>query len=162
MPLPQPNPQPNPLQRTIKKYSIAFLLVSLLGMLDAGYLTVKHYTGAYIPCNILDGCNAVAQSEYSAILGIPVALLGVVFYVTVFILSMALLDSKNEKLIKYILLFAISGFVVSLFLTYLQVFVIKALCIYCLVSAVNTVVLLALSIMLSKHAKISQIKTQNI
>ena len=164
MPLQQPNQQlnqqPSPLQRKIKVYSIVFLILSFLGIIDAGYLTMKHYTGAYIPCTILDGCNAVAQSEYSVILGIPVALLGLMFYVTVFVLSMAMLDSKNEKLIKYILLFAITGFAVSLFLTYLQVFVIKALCMYCLLSAVNTVVLLVLSIMLFKHAKIFKTETQ--
>jgi len=79
----------------IKIFSVSILVLSFLGILDAGYLTVKHYTGAYIPCTILEGCNAVAQSEYSSVMGIPVAFFGLLFYVAVFILTMALLDSKK-------------------------------------------------------------------
>lgn len=120
--------------RHLKIAAIIFLAVSALGFLDATYLTIEHYRGNIPPCTI-QGCEIVLTSAQSKIAGIPVALLGSLYYLTLLILSIAYLDNKNESLIKIASKFTSLGFVASLYFVYLQFFVIKEICQYCMVSA---------------------------
>lgn len=136
-------------QQPISKWIVfAILAISFLGFLDATYLTINHYSGGNIECNILAGCDTVTQSKYAVILGIPVALMGALFYLTMLISSLLYLDRKNTKAIYLASYLTIFGFVFSLWFTAVQVFILHAYCQYCLVSAIFSTILFILGIWL--------------
>src|SRR3989338_8628205 len=122
----------------------AFLIVSAFGFADATYLTTKHFLGAPVACSILKGCEQVTTSPYSLIFSIPVALLGSVYYLTILILSVIYLDSRKPSVLKLLAHLTPFGFLASLYFVYLQIFVIKAICLYCMVSADTSTVLFIL------------------
>jgi len=132
----------------------AFAIVSFLGFIDASYLAINHYTGAELTCSLLEGCDQVTTSEYSTIFGIPVALGGTFFYLTIFILTMIHVDTKKIKPLKLLPPLTMIGFLCSLYFTYLQAFVIEAFCQYCLLSAITSTTLLILSFFLLKPLKL--------
>lgn len=118
-----------------KYFKPAILILSVLGFLLSVYLTYLHYSeGQTAFCSQDSGCDSVRQSAYSSILGIPVALLGAVGYALIFWFTFVSITRK----VRWILLYTISlaGFVFSAYLTYLELFVIKAICPYCVVSAI--------------------------
>lgn len=122
--------------------ALIFLALGLLGFADASYLTASHYLGTSLNCPILGGCDIVTTSAYSRIFGLPVSLLGNVYYLAVIILAAAFLDSRKRKFLYRLSYISGVGFLASLIFTYLQFFVIKALCLYCLVSAgISTLIL---------------------
>jgi uncharacterized membrane protein len=117
--------------------------VSLIGLLDSIYLTVEHLAGRSVRCTIVAGCSAVLASPYASWRGIPLALLGAVAYFLVF--SLTTLAAFGYKMVGKLLVAVVAGmFLTTLWLLYLQAFVIKAFCQFCLLSALVTVVLTAL------------------
>ncbi len=116
-----------------KRLVAAFLILSFIGFLDAAYLASAHYAGLSVKC-FINGCEAVLTSQYAAIAGIPVALLGAIYYLIIFIFIIAYLDFKKEFFMNFAVRLAIVGFIVSLLLMSIQIFIIKALCLYCFVS----------------------------
>ena len=141
-----------PLKTSSQKYNkliYIFTAISLLGFLDAIYLTTSHYTG-HITCSVISGCQEVLVSQYSEIFGIPLALLGAGYYLFILINSLLYIDNQNKysKLVlSYIPIF---GFLFSIYLIYLMFFVIEALCQYCLLSAGTSTLLFILGIILIK------------
>src|SRR5918999_472281 len=128
-----------------KLYIIAALL-SLLGLADALYLTVEHVTGQSVRCTIISGCSEVLSSRYAVIAGIPLAVIGAIAYFTVF--SLATLAAFGYRIAGTLLTpLVIAMFFVSLWLIYLQAFVIREFCQYCLLSAAITVALLVTALM---------------
>ena len=111
------------------------ILFSALGLVDAGYLTYKHYDGGVVLCSVTRGCETVLSSQYSEIFGIPVSFLGMLFYAVIVILSVKLLENNSAKIFNILLWLSGFGFIASIGLLYLQIFIIKALCVYCLISA---------------------------
>ncbi|MBI2990103.1 MAG: vitamin K epoxide reductase family protein [Candidatus Magasanikbacteria bacterium] len=114
------------------------IISALFGFSDASYLSFKDYMGQIPSCSILKGCETVATSSYSHVLGLPVALLGALYYFLILILTIAYLDRKKENLLRYTAYFTWAGLLASLWFTYLQVFVIKAICLYCIGSALSS------------------------
>lgn len=137
----------------LTKLAIAFLVISFIGFLDATYLTVQHYRGLPPECSIIKGCEEVATSEYAVVLGVPVALLGVIYYLAILILSIIYLDSKKESIIKLAALLTIAGLGASIWFVYLQLFIIKAICIYCMFSAATSTTLFILGLFVLKLNK---------
>ena len=84
------------------------------------------------------------ESAYALFFGIPVALFGVAYYLTIIISAIAYLDSKKEAFLIFLASFTIVGLLASAWFVFLQVAVIGALCIYCLASAVTSTILFAL------------------
>jgi uncharacterized membrane protein len=120
-------------------------IVALVGMIDAIYLTVHHYTGEKVPCSVTGGCETVLSSQYAEIAGIPLALFGALAYFTVF--SLATLAAFGDNRMWKILSVAVALMAVfSLWLVYLQAFVIGAFCQFCLLSAGTTFTLFVLVI----------------
>lgn len=118
-------------------------VVSLVGLVDSIYLAVEHLSGRSVRCTIVAGCSAVLASPYASWRGIPLALIGAIAYFLVF--SLATLGAFGYKLVGKLLLAVVAGmFVTTLWLLYLQAFVIKAFCQFCLLSALVTFVLTAL------------------
>jgi len=103
---------------------IAILLISFTGFLDTTYLTAQHYSSGSIECNIFEGCDEVTTSQYSKIGPVPIALMGAMYYLIIFIASLIYLDKKNPRIIYPLFLFTIIGLLFSLWLTYLQFFLV--------------------------------------
>lgn len=139
------------------------LLVSLLGFADAAYLTVTHYTGTAIPCTITHGCDVVTKSVYAEILGIPVALLGALFYLVIFGLVCVAMESANTKLLRAAGRLTLAGFLFSLWFLFAQAFLIHAFCQWCLGSAASSTLLFILGfIVLPRALKKETLTTPSI
>ena len=82
------------------------------------------------------------------ILGIPVALLGAIYYLVIFALVIAYLDTKKEQVLYFTARFTSIGFLASLWFLYLQLFVIKEICLYCVISVFTSTTLFILGIIL--------------
>lgn len=136
----------------INKIIFSLIAIASIGMIDAVYLTVKHYEGS-IDCSIISGCQEVLGSSYSEFMGIPLALMGVAYYLSIIFLSLLFIDSENKYALlglKYIPSF---GFLFSLWLVYLQIFVIGSICQYCMLSALSSTVLFVISLSLIKKSQ---------
>jgi uncharacterized membrane protein len=124
-----------------RPFIIAFLIVAFLGFIDATYLTANHYLNAVPPCFIAQGCETVTTSVYSEILGIPVALLGMLHYLGLLILSIFYIDKKKIWALKLIFAGTIIGFLMSLWFFYVQLSVLQEFCTYCLFSGITSTTL---------------------
>ncbi|MCA1594159.1 MAG: vitamin K epoxide reductase family protein [Acidobacteria bacterium] len=113
-------------------------LVALVGVFDATYLTVEHLSGRSVRCVVTSGCDEVLQSHYATLAGgIPLAALGALAYFTVF--SLATLAACGYKSVRTLLVPLVAlMFASTLWLFYLQAFVLHAFCTYCLLSAALT------------------------
>lgn len=140
--------RPKPI--SLKWIAGGWLAFSLVGFLDTTYLTIQHYRGAALECGILQGCEAVTGSHYAVIIGIPLALLGAIYYFSILVLTVAYIDTKRRYFLKIVGYSTIVGFLVSALLVYLQVFVIHALCTYCLISALTSTALFVLALISQK------------
>lgn len=131
---------------------IVIFVIALLGFADAGYLTIEHYQGTIPPCTIVSGCERVLTSQYAVVLGVPVALLGTIFYAIVAAGAFAYLEGKHEKIFRVSLFVAIVGVIASIWFLFLQAFVLDSYCLYCLGSAITSITLCVLAfITLSKY-----------
>jgi len=121
-------------------YTIA-AVVSLAGLADATYLTVQALTGETLVCGGSPDCFRVLGSSYARVGGIPLALFGTLGYFSVF--SFATFAAFGYSRARTFLILTIGAmFLVTLWLLYVQAFLLHAYCRYCLFSAA-TVFLLA-------------------
>ena len=121
----------------------AAAVVSLVGLGDAIYLAVEHVAGRSVICTLVSGCSEVLSSQYASVGGIPLALIGAAAYFTVF--SLATLAAFGYKGAGKLLTPLVGLMLLtSLWLIYLQAFVIKAFCQFCMLSALVTFVLTGL------------------
>jgi uncharacterized membrane protein len=125
------------------------IIVSLIGLLDAGYLSYSKFSSTNLVCSrIIGNCNAVNASKWSEILGIPIAYLGLVAYLV--ILFLLLFGKKIGFLKPYsdILFFIATfiGFLFSAYLTYIEAAVLKTFCEWCVVSALMMTILFSVSV----------------
>lgn len=139
-----------PLRALPTKLAIFLLIVALLGFADATYLTIEHFSGDIPPCTIVEGCESVLTSPYAVIAGIPVSLIGAIFYFIVLVGVFSFIESKKTGLLKWSLLLTVFGFLATLWFLYLQAFVIGAFCLYCLGSALTSTVLFVTAIVVFK------------
>lgn len=112
--------------------------------MDAVFLTKQHYNKDPFSCPLFGGCDEVTNSMYSEIFGIPVSLLGVVFYASIFLLSLLSYLLHNKKLLTLASMMTPFGFLSSAILVSLMLFVIKAVCFYCVLSAISSTLLFVL------------------
>jgi len=123
-------------------YILAAVL-SLVGLGDAIYLTIQHITGESLRCTIISGCSEVLSSQYAQVGPVPLAALGAAAYFTVF--SLATLAAFNYRLaVPFLKIVVAFMFLTALWLLYLQAFVIRHFCQYCLLSAAVTTALIAI------------------
>ena len=107
-------------------------IVALAGIGVAAYLTWVHYDEGALVCVAGGGCETVQQSSYAEIAGLPVALLGLVSYTIV--LGLIVWDTPYARLGAASLAFI--GLAFSVYLLVLQLFVIDAVCVWCLANDV--------------------------
>jgi uncharacterized membrane protein len=125
----------------VRPLRLACAGVATVGLAIAGYLTAVHYDGGSPVCAIAHGCATVQQSEYAELAGVPVALLGLLGYAA--ILVTLLRDDEPARMATALL--ALSGAGFSLWLTYVEVFTLEAICIWCVGSAVCMLLLAILA-----------------
>lgn len=111
-------------------------ILSILGLLVSGYLLERYISGGRIACGVSGDCDLVRQSAYSHFYGIPLPLFGILFYLI--ILTTSFIKTIHPiKLLNFILLtFSSIGLLVSLYLFYIEVALIQALCLWCTVSGI--------------------------
>jgi len=119
---------------SLRLLSKLFLALSLIGFTDAAYLTIAHYTDAPVPCSLVGECEKVLMSSYAVVGAVPLALIGAVYYIAVFVIALVALAEEKYRLLFFAATLGLFGFIVSLGLLFVQIFVIKALCFYCLIS----------------------------
>jgi uncharacterized membrane protein len=131
-------------------------VLSLVGLGDALYLTVQDLTGQSLRCTLVAGCSEVLSSPYAHIGRVPLAVLGAFAYFTVF--SLSILSTFGylfaRPLLKALL---VVMFLMTLWLLYLQAFVIHHFCQYCLLSAAVTITLTILIFVASRMTRRSSI-----
>ncbi len=140
------------MNRTSSLYTFfrwAVVAFSLVGIVDAAYLSYARFTHSALSCTILDGCNVVAASPHAVLLGvIPLAYLGLVFYIAIFFLGV-MLFRYDQRSIRLTLVGATGiGIVASAYFVYVQSVLIGAYCLYCIISAALSVVLFPLALAL--------------
>jgi len=122
---------------------------AFLGLLDSVYLTWIKLANAAYTCSNIGDCETVNNSSYSVVGGIPIAALGAVAYAV--ILLMLLLDrrpsGRSEPLRFGVFGLSLAGTLYSAYLTYVEVAILKAICPFCVASAVIMTALLVLSIL---------------
>lgn len=121
-------------------FPIAAILLSLAGLADSAYLTAKHYSDTAVPCSLVSGCEQVLTSAYAEIFGVPTAMFGALAYFAAFSLSL-LTFYGNPKLWNLFGLLVSGMLLFTVWLVYLQAFVIEAFCQFCLLSAFTTFLL---------------------
>ena len=124
-----------------RRLKIAIGVLCLIGIGVAGYLTYTHYAGLKVVCLSSGGCETVQTSVYSKLDGVPVALLGLLGYIGILI-SLAIRGDLGRATGFGL---ALVGFLFSMYLTYRELFTIKAICQWCVGSAVLMTVLVILT-----------------
>lgn len=142
---------------------VLIVLLAFLGIANAAYLAQSESNGTPLLCNIenLSGCNIVVASPYSSFLGISIAKYGVVFYSSIFILAALELLLFNNFLRRTLQGFSFVGVVVSFFFILLQIFVIKAFCIYCSVSALISLLIFVSASFIEPLPKIREVLSRS-
>lgn len=105
--------------------------LDLVGLVIAGYLAVVETGGGVPACGPLHGCETVAQSEYSRIAGIPVAVYGVVASLVLLSLALAWIRTGRAVLLDLSYGLSLIGVIFEAYFLFLQLFVIHALCVWC-------------------------------
>jgi len=126
-----------------RRLAYAIGVVALIGLGVASYLTYVHYAGESPVCLAGGGgCEKVQTSHYAKLAGIPVSVLGLVGYFV--ILVSLLIPGETGRFVGAFT--ALIGFGFSLYLTYLELFKIHAICQWCVASAVLMTVLAVLTV----------------
>jgi uncharacterized membrane protein len=115
-----------------RRLQIAIVALCLLGIADAAYLTYVHYAGLKVLCLSSGGCETVQSSHWAKLDGIPVSVLGLIGYISI-LLSLAVRGDVGRAAGFGV---ALTGFGFSMYLTYRELFTIKAICQWCVGSAV--------------------------
>ena len=132
--------------KTLRKIAIA---AAVLGIIDSIYLFIIKISNNKALCiQGVGDCWSVNTSIYSEVWGIPVSILGLLMYVAVMILWIMLPLNPFYKRFAPILNFGLSlvGVIFSAYLTYLEIAVIKAICPFCVLSAILILILFVVSL----------------
>jgi uncharacterized membrane protein len=134
-----------PVNKLVNKLAWAGTILALIGFGLSLYLTIAHYTTPEIlSCaeNSIVNCAKVTTSSYATILGIPVALLGLLYYVAMIPMQLPIAwRNKSVALKRVRLASAAIGIVMILWLIYVELFKLNAICLYCTGVHIITVLL---------------------
>ena len=133
-------------------YNRIVFVFSLIGLVIAAYVTQSFLRQTSIVC-LNSGCEIVRKSPMSYPLGIPVPAVGLAGYAFLSVLAFLRTTSSKRNLMPLILGMSAFGVVFVSWFTYTELFVIKAICTWCAVSAVNMLVIFSLSLLMYREAK---------
>ncbi|HAT68758.1 MAG: hypothetical protein A2481_00995 [Candidatus Yonathbacteria bacterium RIFOXYC2_FULL_47_9] len=133
---------------------VVVIALALIGFADSTFLLAKRLSGGPIPCVLgFTGCDTVSKSPYSVLWGIPLSAYGMVFYLGIGILGLLYLDTKNALFARLLLPATALGFAMSAYFIYVQKFLIKAFCVYCILSAIISTILFCLGVIIHGRLK---------
>jgi uncharacterized membrane protein len=126
----------------MRRLSIVSLLLAIAGAGISGYLTYVHYNMDALVC-AGGGCHIVQASKYSEIVGIPVAVFGLLMFAAVagLVVTRELLPDQAYLANTGIMILLVSSLIYYAYLTYLEAYVIHAWCQWCVLTAIITVLL---------------------
>ncbi len=117
-----------------KVFPLVAILFSIVGFIDASYLTYHHYTAEPVPCSITGGCEMVLTSDYATFHDIPIAIFGAGAYGVALVLALIAASGRQWAWWLYglqaIVMASFSGWLI-----YVQANYIGAFCQFCLLSA---------------------------
>jgi uncharacterized membrane protein len=129
----------------------AGLAVAVIGLGVAAYLTYAHFTNPLIlacPASSVVNCEKVTTSAQSHIMGIPVAVLGLVFFFVAALVMLPVTWRSRSPLLRYgRLLFAITGVGMVIYLVYTELFTLSAICLWCTAVHILTLAFFALVVL---------------
>jgi uncharacterized membrane protein len=155
---------PEIVRPTVRSRAWAISTLAILGIAVSGYLTWIHVSGGLALCAGIGGCEQVQSSRYATLAGVPVAALGLALYAALLILSLpGALNGGSRPGLPLLGLFglALTGTLFSGYLTYVELFVIHAICPWCVVSAVLVTAILALVIDEMQRWRAQEVTTQS-
>lgn len=117
--------------------ALILAVLDTVGLIVASYLSVVELSGGVPTCGIIGGCEEVAKSQYNNFAGIPVALFGVFLSVTLLALALAWWRTNIYGLLLAHYALSLVGVMFDGYFLFLQVFVIKAVCIWCVTYEVS-------------------------
>lgn len=117
------------------------LFFGIIGFLDSAYLSYERFAHLIIPCSggIFFDCGKVLSSPYATPLGVPLSVIGMIHYFVLILIALAAWKWHKPVLVRLLFILSAIGLVASLFFIYLQLVVIGAICLYCMLSAVNSI-----------------------
>ena len=161
-----------PVQQKVRKILKWFIRLNFLAILITLYLTYMHYKPEASEICMLGetwNCDIVNKSPYAELFGVPVAIFGLIAYSFLFLAAIGLIrDIKFYRYLKFLrpirlmwLMFAVIavGVLFSGYLTYIELFVLEALCLFCV--AQQVIIIIDIFMMLSVLSTIDQGKKDN-
>ena len=134
----------------LPKWALIILFsAAIIGFADSAFLTAEHVRGVVPPCSN-NGCDTVLTSEYASIGDVPLAAFGMAYYGLVLVLLIAYLDVGDRKLIHALAWLVSAGMLMTLYFIAVQLFILDAICPYCMVSAGMTTLLFGTSLYLMR------------
>ncbi|HXK36297.1 MAG TPA: vitamin K epoxide reductase family protein [Candidatus Paceibacterota bacterium] len=132
----------------IPKWALIILFIAaLVGFADSSYLTAEHVRGAVPPCTGA-GCDTVLTSTYANVGPLPLAAFGMVYYGALLVLLIAYLDVGSRRIVHAFAWIVSIGMLLSLYFVVVQLFILHAICPYCMASAAVTTVMFGIAIYL--------------
>lgn len=129
---------PGPLAWWQKAIGVAALALAVIGMGLSAYLVYENLQGQSGVCAVVHGCQEVQQSRYGKILGVPVSVPGFIGYAMLATFAVGYLRNfrgLRQQIVPLAFLTTLFGFLFSMYLTYVEGWVLESWCIYCIVSA---------------------------
>ncbi len=124
-----------------------FIAATFIGIADTLYLSYEHFLGIVPGCAILTGCERVLTSVYATPLGVPFAYIGLLFYLYMLGLGILLAYDPTSKGLRFgAVAYTAIGLGCSICFEMIQFFIIGALCVYCALSALTTLVLFGIAV----------------
>ena len=127
---------------------VGLFLVSAVGIGVSSYLTYVHYQPGALICTGSGGCEAVQDSKYAVLAGVPIAVLGLSAWIAVLVLTVW--NSELARTVTAAIALGALGFVA--YLVILQLFVIDAICAWCMANDILLVPVLAVLALLRLRA----------
>ncbi len=135
----RPLPAADGLARSPRPWIWVSLVLCLSGIGVAGYLSAKRLIGGSLACSRWAQCDTVNNSLYAKIYGVPVAFIGLAGYFVLLGLCLAALQQEGRaqrNVLLFSFLAAVGGVMFSAYLTYIELYVIEAICSWCVASAI--------------------------
>jgi len=117
-------------------FDVTFIVLTILGIADAGYLVWQHAWHNPLVCPLDHDCSVVTESKWAKVFGIRNEVFGFTFYLFALagIISVIFLPSLAPLVKTFLVFGTLAGLTFSVFLTYISFFKIKDYCFYCLIS----------------------------
>ncbi|UCZ53749.1 vitamin K epoxide reductase family protein [Bacillus shivajii] len=144
----------------VPKLFAIFTAVAVIGWAVSIFLTGVHFWVLPLPAGFeVTGTPwAVMTSEWAYVLGIPLALLGAFYYLTVLLFAGLWYHTRHPLVLKILTPISATGVIASSFFVYLQLFVIEAICPFCMVSAVASTILFVLELVMLRMSKLPPLR----